>query len=327
MKFDIQESATAALLNLLHREKSPCTTQVCLLLKYILLSDIEDSETDSGKGRMLTACLSWRVETMASSYMVSPSNIVIYSLRSLFDLSLLICCILVQKPDWPFRFWDKNLKLISGLKPEAFIPVSIFAFPCHECSFPEILSNINLLIWTKSSPMDSLFYLLGALCSCSSKIFTIFSTTSSPASSPKSSPALETDSSSSAYTDTMLGRWEMSTFWKWMNNYVEDVQKNPSKKSFYFFYFRESIWLQYSGLLSGTTWTCKATTQSLAPFSYLWETSHFRLSEGLRNKNICLTATPTKTKTMKKTRNDLWTWEQMSTFQKFLLCWKGNHTI
>ena len=77
MKFDIQESATAALLNLLHREKSPCTTQVCLLLKYILLSDIEDSETDSGKGRMLTACLSRRVETMASSYMVSPSNIVI----------------------------------------------------------------------------------------------------------------------------------------------------------------------------------------------------------------------------------------------------------
>ena len=84
MKFDIQESATAALLNLLHREKIPCTTQVCLLLKYILLSDIEDSKTDSGKGRMLTACLSGRVETMASSYMVSPSNIVIYSPRSLF---------------------------------------------------------------------------------------------------------------------------------------------------------------------------------------------------------------------------------------------------
>ena len=43
----------------------------------ILSSDIEDSKTDSGKGRMLTACLSWRVETMASSYMVSPRNIVV----------------------------------------------------------------------------------------------------------------------------------------------------------------------------------------------------------------------------------------------------------
>ena len=36
---------------------------------------------------------------------------------------------------------------------------------------------------------------------------TSFSTSSSPESSPKSAPPLETDSSSSAYTDTMLGRW------------------------------------------------------------------------------------------------------------------------
>ena len=58
-----------------------------------------------------------------------------------------------------------------------------------------LLNPQNIVYMAKSWEQDALFFT------------SIRSTSSSPESSPKSAPALETDSSSSAYTDTMLGRW------------------------------------------------------------------------------------------------------------------------